>query len=99
MCGALSDSFLKKRDTRGFETGRERAQIEVARGVGGLREALATIVARGAFGVGAFRDSKIHIEVSLGGLPPKGGVQRGKRRSGSRPDGAKKPTVADYGKR
>ena len=28
--------------------------------------------------LGAFRDSEILLEISLGGLPPKGGVQRGK---------------------
>ena len=50
-----------------------------SRGVGGLREALETLVSRGAFGVGsALHDSFLQIEISLGGLPPKGGVQRGK---------------------
>ena len=31
-------------------------------------------ISRGAFGGGVENDSSFHVEVSLGGLPPKGGV-------------------------
>jgi len=43
-------------------------------------------ISRGALGVGACRDPSAAIEVSLGGLPPKGGGSEGERRSGSGPD-------------
>ena len=36
--------------------------------------------------LGAFRDSEILLEISLGGLPPKGGGSEGERRTGSGPE-------------
>ncbi len=62
-----------KGGVRGGETGPDRGASGPKRTRGGLREALEALASRGAFGGGAFRDSKIHVEISLGGLPPQRG--------------------------
>ena len=53
----------------------------------------------GAFGVGVENDSFFVIEVSLGGLPPKGGVTRGKGGRGRGQVEGLGEGSADYGKR
>ena len=61
--------------------------VTPTRGVGGLREAHEALAsARALGGRRPLADPSAAIEVSLGGLPPKGGSLRGERRSGLEPD-------------
>ena len=75
----------------------------MGQGVGGLREALEMLASRAERWVlGGCPDPSAAIEVSLGGLPPKGGSLRGERRCGSDPDRVYlgfQTGLADYGKR
>ena len=75
----------------------------VPKGVGGLREAHEALAsARALGGRRPLADPSAAIEVSLGGLPPKGGSLRGERRCGLEPEcvylGSQKG-LEDYGKR
>ena len=63
-----------------------RSLVTPTRGVGGLREAHEALAsARALGGRRPLADSHAAIEVSLGGLPPKGGGLEGERRSGVTP--------------
>ena len=77
--------------------------ITVTRGVVGLREAHEALAsARALGGRRPLADSNAAIEVSLGGLPPKGGGSEGERRSGATPYSVYpglQGGLEDYGKR
>ena len=83
--------------------GERRSGLELRGGVGGLREAHEALAsARALGGRRPLADPSAAIEVSLGGLPPKGEVSEGERRSGSGPDCVyfwSQKGLEDYGKR